>query len=915
MSKLIPEGQMSPEAQNTDNFSPIANILAANSMAQAVSFFSERKYLGSLTTQNTFYLKAKASDAGAGEIHWLKIEQLGKPLDGSSEACFTAIQKILYSSFLPSQIQLLFMIHCEEGLTNLYLGIRPLTSLVNMDLTEGLQDFIVGVWPGLKSTTPSKAEMEKISAKIDGNRTSYRSVYAMTGIPSMESQYKTVYPATMDKLISGMNGRNYTYLVIADPVPETEVDQILYKCRETAGQAESIKSFNFSENTGTSVCKSYSVAKAESESVSNKKKNVLFFAASTGLALASVFFTPATILVTLNQGIKELVGVNVLAGFAPEETRQHQTSTTTTDSESFTTNQCQTLSRNIVSKHVQAIVEHLDYHSKRLETGKANGCWNVGVYLMGDNPNITQTGALQLKSILSGQESIYEPMRTHDVSSLVKPIKSKSLACFEAPNLTVCINGNEGEMPIQHPFGHHYQDLRTLLTTKELSYLINFPLTGVPGISVVDSFPDFNLNKQVVKEEGSHIDLGRLIWNGSKTNIEVKLPIDTLSRHSLVVGVNGSGKTNTVLGIIENFMKRGRPFLVIEPAKTEYVDWAYEYNKTVKDPSKKVKVFIPGCEYYAKADAKPDKLRINPFEVISLPKGEMRILSHIDRLKSIFAAAFPMQDILPVIMEHLLYDLYTTIDPMMEGTTYLKKGFPTLDTIDRAFIDNLMTNIGYARENTQNISAALRTRMKSLKFGWKGEMLNNPKLTGDAGSWENLFGSPVVVNLSYAGDDQDRAFIMSLLLQFLYEYRIAESEAGIASFKKNECRHLVVVEEAHRVMSRCENPEMPQFKSGQMFSNFLSEVRAYGQGMMVVDQIPSRLIEDAVKNTNVKIIHKLVASDDASLIAECIGLTPEQQRVISKLSVGQAVLAGLNSADVMSSSSGDIYLAQLNKMK
>ncbi len=48
-----------------------------------------------------------------------------------------------------------------------------------------------------------------------------------------------------------------------------------------------------------------------------------------------------------------------------------------------------------------------------------------------------------------------------------------------------------------------------------------------------------------------------------------------------------------------------------------------------------------------------------------------------------------------------------------------------------------------------------------------------------------------------------------------------------------------------------------------MFSNFLSEVRAYGQGMMVVDQVPTRLIEDAIKNTNVKIIHKLVASDDS----------------------------------------------------
>lgn len=182
-------------------------------------------------------------------------------------------------------------------------------------------------------------------------------------------------------------------------------------------------------------------------------------------------------------------------------------------------------------------------------------------------------------------------------------------------------------------------------------------------------------------------------------------------------------------------------------------------------------------------------------------------------------------------------------------------------------------------------------------------------------TWDELFGSPVVVNLSYAGDDQDRAFIMSLLLQFLYEYRIAESETGKVDFNSNKCRHLVVVEEAHRVMANCANPESPQYKSGLMFSNFLSEVRAYGQGMMVVDQVPTRLIEDAVKNTNVKIIHKLVASDDSQRIAECIGLTQEQQKVIAKLSIGQAVLAGFNSANVGSSDSSDIYLAQINKMK
>lgn len=298
-----------------------------------------------------------------------------------------------------------------------------------------------------------------------------------------------------------------------------------------------------------------------------------------------------------------------------------------------------------------------------------------------------------------------------------------------------------------------------------------------------------------------------------------------------------------------------------------------------------------------------------------MPKSELRILTHIDRLKATFASAFPMQDILPVIMEHLLYDLYTDVHPMLdkEDPLYMKKGFPTLNSVNRRFIDDLMANIGYAKENTQNISAALRTRFSGLKYGWKGELLNNEKL--QSYSWGELFGSPVIVNLSYAGDDQDRAFIMSMLLQFLYEYRIAESETGKISFDTNECRHLVVVEEAHRVMGKCENPEAPQYKSGLMFSNFLSEVRAYGQGMMIVDQVPTRLIGDAIKNTNVKIVHKLVAADDASIISECIGLTQEQQRVIPKLSIGQAVLAGFNSANVMSNDSSDIYLAQINKMK
>ena len=83
----------------------------------------------------------------------------------------------------------------------------------------------------------------------------------------------------------------------------------------------------------------------------------------------------------------------------------------------------------------------------------------------------------------------------------------------------------------------------------------------------------------------------------------------------------------------------------------------------------------------------------------------------------------------------------------------------------------------------------------------------------------------------------------------------------------------------------------------------------------MVDQVPSRLIEDAVKNTNIKIVHKIVAADDTKLISEAMGLTDEQQSIIPKLSVGQAILGGLNSADVGSPYSSDIFLAQMNHKK
>lgn len=902
------ENIFAEEQRKLKQFEPTARLMAATALSKALGFYLERKYLSEISENEIFSLDATSFSAGDQSVAWLLIEQVGKPLKDSAEECFTAIQKILSSVFLPDKVQLLFLVNCECGICRLYLGIRALAQTAD-DFVDSLENYVKGIWPGLNCKRVSAKDMKTISNKMTSGDRKYRNFAAITGIPSMESQYKTVYPATVDKLIAGMNGRNFTYFVVADPMQENDIDDIVFQCHEIQGQAESVKSFNFAEGQTVGYTESLSEKIENRDKLDDAKKiGVLVI---IGLALAATVCPqlgiPAVSKIASNSikggGTKVLSRLGSMLPFMRGNDDNPQTET-----RGYSTNQSNTISQNVVNKHIEAIAEQAGIHAKRYQTGKAIGCWNVSAYLMCENESDMDCASMQTKSVLSGQETIYEPIRIHNISDVVNEnnVKENSFACFEAPKIDVTAEGDV----FQHPFGREFQKLSTVLTTKELSYLINFPLRAVPGISVIDSSPDFNLNKQIVKDETKCLEVGKLLWSGSSTDIDIKLPIDTLCRHALVCGVNGSGKTNTLFGVLNGMLRAGRPFLVIEPAKTEYVDWAVKYNAEHSD--KKIKIFIPGCEKYVKGDLIPDKLKLNPFEVIQTGKSEMRTISHIDRLKATFSAAFPMQDILPVVMEHLLYDLYEQAK-LLDGAQQENVRFPQLSSVNRQFIDELMLNLGYAKENTQNIAAALRTRFSSLRHGWKGEMLDNQKITGM--TWEDLFGSPVVINLSYAGDDQDRAFMMSLLLQMLYEYRIAESESGDYSFNDNVCRHLVVVEEAHRVMSKCDNTELPQYKSGQMFSNFLSEVRAYGQGMMVVDQVPSRLIEDAIKNTNVKIIHKLVAEDDASTLAQCIGLTDEQKKVIPKLSIGQALLAGFNSADVASRDSSAIYLAQINKMK
>ena len=352
-----------------------AKVLAATSISQSLSFCMERKYLEKIadTNLNPYFELKEVGLTSKNDVSWIEITQVGKPLDQISEDCFTAMQKILYSCFMPQETQLLFLITENGKRSRLYLGVRPMGTSIKRNITKYLTEFMKGTWPGLQCHIV-KSELEdeglqSFSSQLRDDTLEY--VYALTGIPSMESQYKSIYPATIDKLMAGMNqSKNYAYLVVADQIEANEVDAMLFQCREMNSQAESMKSFNVTEGRSQGSSRSHTTTDgtSTSEGVSTTKRDYSKLGKlamqETGLALAASFFPAAQSVLEgatevggqLVAGAVSMLGIGVANSLVGSLTPSKSVSTTTgtnhSESDSTSTNegQSQSLSRNIVNK-------------------------------------------------------------------------------------------------------------------------------------------------------------------------------------------------------------------------------------------------------------------------------------------------------------------------------------------------------------------------------------------------------------------------------------------------------------------------------------------------------------------------------------------------------------------------------------
>ncbi|WUT01631.1 zeta toxin family protein (plasmid) [Streptomyces sp. NBC_00708] len=93
----------------------------------------------------------------------------------------------------------------------------------------------------------------------------------------------------------------------------------------------------------------------------------------------------------------------------------------------------------------------------------------------------------------------------------------------------------------------------------------------------------------------------------------------------------------------------------------------------------------------------------------------------------------------------------------------------------------------------------------------------------------------------------------------------------------------------HRFLKNVEDG--PAAAAVELFASLLAEIRAYGEGVVIVEQIPSKILPDVIKNSALKIMHRLPAEDDRRAVGATMNLQSEQSENVVALPPGQAAIA------------------------
>nr|WP_319556252.1 ATP-binding protein [uncultured Vibrio sp.] len=846
-----------------------------------------------------------------GDVRIFRVERLvqenKQSVLESTTAAYTALGAAGYTVFL--------FLKSDGKETLLYIGTRGEPGkMLGQNSGDLLQETFKGHFPGSKLYPLNGNDVDALLDELSAGN-SCKTVTAVSSVPGLSTEDQTHFMQGLERFIDAAENRTYEGLILAEPVSMQALNTVRTGYEQVATQLSALsnrqysygiqdsdainlsiseglshslgESLGLTETTGTSESTTTSVSRShttnESKSSPNKKDKIIGMGAMALGSAAGIFAGPLGVM------IGGQVGGQVASMFQTTDTIGSSESTSTSESRSHSTNQStatsttttetdthsttntkgltqthgstQQVSFETADKGILNMLEKVDHHLNRINEAKSHGGWLSTAYFVSDSAASSEALSSIFLGLTRGTQSSMEDFALTTWAGKKANAITQWLGLLMHPRLEPSFVGNT-HIPYLTP--------ATLVSSKEMALQLSLPRRSTSTV-VVQETAAFGrkvqtLNADVANTNSRTISLGQVrhLWTDLSQTVE--LDLDQLTSHTLITGSTGSGKSNTVYGLLDQAVQQDIPFLVIEPAKGEY--------KHVFGNRADVRVLGTNDRF-------TELLKINPF---SFPE-QTHVLEHVDRLIEVFNVCWPMYAAMPAILKDAMLRSYEACAwDLRDSTSTLSSPlFPTFADLLMQ-LESIIAQSAYSDEMKSNYTGALVTRVRSMVNGLNGQIFASDEISN-----ADLFDRNVIIDLSRVGSQETKSLLMGLLIIRLGEYRAEQM------LMNQPLKHITVLEEAHNILRA--NPSTGGTEGGslaeksvEMLSNAIAEMRTYGEGFIIADQSPSAVHITAIRNTNTKILMRLPDEADRLLAGKSAALTEEQIDEMARLPRGVAVV-------------------------